>query len=661
MKHRRVLFITVPIAILLLPLGIYLVDRATSDDAIARNVTVAGVDVGGLNTADATVVVERYEGDLRASTGVFKVNDATFKLSPVEIGLEADVASAVKAASTARKTGGPIARFAAWIISFSKKEDIPLAITFDDQAIDDVFTAWEDVAVADPAFEGAVTVEAGVVTPQYPRTGQGIDRTFARTQVEREMSRLDKSGVVVPVVVIDPILTNEQIDAAAAEIAEMIDDPIELISSEVGFRVTFTPEQLASAAVAEVSEDGTEMITRFDAATVLKILEPRKSEYEIPPVNAQVDVNFETDEISVIAGRSGTLLDVEGLMESMKKAALGSGTGEFPLVVGAEPDLTTAEAQALTNLKPLGGFTTYHPAGQPRVINIHTLADAVDGAIVQPGEKWSINDYAGPRTEAKGYVADGAIINGVPYCCDHPANIGGGVSQFGTTFFNAVFFSCLEDVEHQPHSLYFDRYPMGREATLGWPGPDVVFRNNTNSPVIIKTAYTDKSITVRMYGDNGGLECTDVTHEKEAVVEFEEELVADKLDEIAPGERRKERSGSNGFLVRVDRLVTHPDGSQETDMHLVWRYRPLSELYTVHPCEVTGEPVKCPVQLPSLTNKTWEEALGVLDELGLFAAKNTGFVDDPDKDNIVLTQDPAPGEWVPIGSTVKLTVGVFQE
>lgn len=84
-------------------------------------------------------------------------------------------------------------------------------------------------------------------------------------------------------------------------------------------------------------------------------------------------------------------------------------------------------------------------------------------------------------------------------------------------------------------------------------------------------------------------------------------------------------------------------------MHLVWRYRPLSELYTVHPCEVTGEPVKCPVQLPSLTNKTWEEALGVLDELGLFAAKNTGFVDDPDKDNIVLTQDLLRANGFPSG------------
>ncbi len=661
MKYRRALFATVPIAILLLPLGIYLVDRATSQDTIARNVMVEGVNVGGLNIADATLAVEMYETDLRSSTGVFTVNGSTFKLSPVEIGLDADIASAITAASEARNTGGSLSRFASWLASFSKTEQVPLEITFDQAAMDSVFDAWEASAVANPAFEGAVVVFDGVVTPQYPKVGEGIDRVFAVTQTEREMSRLDKTGVVVPVVELLPVLTNAQVDAVATEMRTMISAPIQMISSEVGFRVTFSTDELASAVVAVISEDGAEMSATFDGGAVLAILEPHKTEYEILPVNARVDVNLETDAISVIPGRSGTLLDVDGLISSMKTAALGPKTGEFPLRVGAEPEFTTGEAHTLTALKPLGGFTTSHPANQERVTNIQTMADKVDGAIVQPGEQWSINEHVGERTEAKGYVVAGAIINGVPYCCDHPANVGGGVSQFGTTMFNAVFYSCLEDVEHRPHSLYFTRYPMGREATLGIPGPDVAFRNNTDSPVLIKTAYTSTSITVKMYGDNGGLVCTDITHPIEDVVPFEEELVADELDEVLPGERVEERSGIDGFLVRVDRVVTYPDGRQEIDLPLVWRYRPLTNLFKVHHCEVTGEPIDCPVELPSLINQTWEEALATLDELGLLAARNSGFVDNPEQNNIVLLQDPAPGEWVPAGSTIILTVGEFSE
>lgn len=114
MKPRRALFVAVPIAIFLLPVGIYLADQATSQDAIARNVMVSAVPVGGMNPADATVAVAEYEDNLKASTGAFTVNGATFKLNPLEIGLSADVQAAVTAAAEARTSGGPVSRFISW-------------------------------------------------------------------------------------------------------------------------------------------------------------------------------------------------------------------------------------------------------------------------------------------------------------------------------------------------------------------------------------------------------------------------------------------------------------------------------------------------------------------------------------------------------------------
>lgn len=149
----------------------------------------------------------------------------------------------------------------------------------------------------------------------------------------------------------------------------------------------------------------------------------------------------------------------------------------------------------------LGEFTTYYDyCTNCRVTNIHLIGEAVNGTVVQPGRVFSVNETVGERTEAKGYVRAGAIIGGVVYCCDHPANIGGGTSQFATTLYNAVFFSGFEDVYHRPHSLYFSRYPMGREATLGYTSPDVQFRNITRYPVTIEVTYDNTSITVRMLG-----------------------------------------------------------------------------------------------------------------------------------------------------------------
>lgn len=654
---RRAVFLLVPLAIALLPLAIYGIDRVTSQDEVARNVVVAGVPVGGMPPEDATLAVEAHEQELRQSTGVFTVNGSTFKLSPTTVAVTADTETAVDAAMEARRNGNPIANFLSWIRSFSTPTEVPLEVTVDRDAVADQLDEWEAAAIPNAAFEGAVAVIDGEITVEYPREGEQIDRTTAIPAVAAEMATLDKTGVELDVVVATPRMTQADIDAVAAEVAEMIDDEVTLRAADVAFRATFLPEQLARAVRAELVPTGDAMDIFFDEQTILEFLEPRRSDFELAPVDATFDIDTRTDRIEVIPSSNGTLLDVPALLEELKRAALADGIGVFPLVVGAEPAFTTADAESYTDLELLSEFRTSHPAGEDRVVNIQQMADDVDGSIVQPGETWSINETVGQRTEAKGYVAAPAIINGEPYCCDHPANIGGGVSQFGTTLFNAVFYACLEEVEHRPHSLSFSRYPQGLEATLGFPKPDVVFRNDTDAPVIIKTLYTDTTITVKMYGDNGGKDCRAETSEPEDVVEFEEELVADEEDRLRPGERVKDRNGIDGFLVRVDRIVTYPDGREEVDLELVWRYIPLSERYIVHPCEVTGEPVNCPVRLPSLANQTWEEALATLQELGLLAARIDADVEDPALDGLVIGQDPDAGEWIPPGTTITLTVG----
>ena len=101
-------------------------------------------------------------------------------------------------------------------------------------------------------------------------------------------------------------------------------------------------------------------------------------------------------------------------------------------------------------------------------------AKEVDGAIVKPGETFSLNGHTGPRGYAEGYndapvIVDGKLTPGV----------GGGISQFTTTLFNAAYYAGLEDVEHKPHSYWFSRYPSVIESTIFYPTLDLKFRNNT--------------------------------------------------------------------------------------------------------------------------------------------------------------------------------------
>ena len=73
------------------------------------------------------------------------------------------------------------------------------------------------------------------------------------------------------------------------------------------------------------------------------------------------------------------------------------------------------------------------------------------------------------------------------------------MSQFATTMFNAAFFAGLDFGEYQAHSEHFDRYPCGREATMGFPHPDLPWKNDTPYGILIWTSYTDTSVTVTLY------------------------------------------------------------------------------------------------------------------------------------------------------------------
>ena len=145
-------------------------------------------------------------------------------------------------------------------------------------------------------------------------------------------------------------------------------------------------------------------------------------------------------------------------------------------------------------VEPVASFTTYHAAGEARVTNIHRIADLLAGTVIEPGGSFSVNDTIGPRTRAKGFVTAGVIERGV-----FTESVGGGISQFATTLFNAAFFAGLEFEEYQSHSIYITRYPYGREATLSYPAPDLEIRNQTPHGVLIWPTYTGSSITVNLW------------------------------------------------------------------------------------------------------------------------------------------------------------------
>src|SRR5665811_1901557 len=120
--------------------------------------------------------------------------------------------------------------------------DVPLSITVDRAAIDDQLTTWEEEAIPNPAYEGAVSVEDGAVVVEYPRSGERLDiDTSARIVFE---TLVDPNGreARLPVAESVPIVTNSDVDAAAAQVRGVIAADITLANEGIGFTMTFTTD-----------------------------------------------------------------------------------------------------------------------------------------------------------------------------------------------------------------------------------------------------------------------------------------------------------------------------------------------------------------------------------------------------------------------------------
>ena len=90
-------------------------------------------------------------------------------------------------------------------------------------------------------------------------------------------------------------------------------------------------------------------------------------------------------------------------------------------------------------------------------------------------------------------------------------SIGGGVCQTATTIFNAAFEAGLPVSERHNHSWYISHYPMGRDATVSWGGPDLVFKNDLKHAILIDVSYTDATFTISFCWTKQGRKVTSTT------------------------------------------------------------------------------------------------------------------------------------------------------
>ncbi len=460
-------------------LAIYLADLAMNRGNVPRGTTVGGVSIGGMSGDDAAAKLERELGSTADKPVTVRAADKSAQFVPSQVGLGLDWRATVASAGT--EPANPVSRLRNALHS----HEVDVVPTVDDAALSPELDRLGAELHKDPV-DGSVSLEGGRANVVDPILGQDVERADLKERVTTGW--LNPDGVEVDPKPVQPVINDGVIKAAMdGPVKAALSGPL-TVHGHDGVDGVVSKDQMGEILqflnvegriAPEVNRDRLgEILGEQLAPTVTKM----KNARVLPGGGVEPSVD-------------GTEIDWDATLDGLDNRLIGSGQRTWDATYKPVPaDFTTEKAQHATFDEVVGTFTTGGFSSASGT-NIRLVANTVNGAIVNPGETFSLNGYTGPRGTAQGYVESGIILEG-----HADKAVGGGISQFATTLYNAAYFAGMTDVAHTPHSYYISRYPAGREATVYEGAIDLQFRNDSPYPVKITTSAGDSDVTVNLMG-----------------------------------------------------------------------------------------------------------------------------------------------------------------
>ena len=489
------------------------------DSEIREGAVVAGVDIGGLEPEEAVTALEPVVQEVADTMielqfpdhPVYRDRLVELKASDLGISLDAE-----QTLAEADDPPPPVVRPAAWLFDLFASRDVSLAVTTDLGTLKTTVDPYTDpetprIELVDGAFEPVLSTDVPV--PDMELLAERLEEAVlqnvgGRAVVEVPIRGMEPADPIA--VALAKALADRANDITAGGVTLQLEGTAEtFVIGELALRqfIVLVGEQhktyvtldgrlrdtLASLFVG-IGEEGTAATIGLDEAGSVTITDGSPG--------------FKCCHETAL----GALLT--GMVEDHQVIAIPTAPAPHPR--GRE----WAESLGITDL--VAEFTTPFRPGQDRVRNIARISELTRGVVIEPGQRFSVNGHVGRRTRENGFVPAAMILDGV-----FVDSVGGGISQYATTLFNAAFFAGLEFIDYQSHSIYLSRYPYGREATVSYPAPDLVIENNTPYGVMLWPTTADDSITVRLYSTpwvlaeqtsqwtrSVGTSCTRVTTER---------------------------------------------------------------------------------------------------------------------------------------------------
>jgi len=527
-------------------------------------VSVAGVDVSGLSTADAAVKLSNTLTYPYSGRVVFRDGANVWIETPIHLGMILDAPATAEAAVSFGRSANLFQNISDQLNAAQSGLDLPPVSIFDQRI---AHRYLQDLAtkIDRPVAEASLNINGLDVAAQPGQAGRtlNVDSTLVYLSVQVQSFRDGE----VPLVITEqaPEIMDSSLQAEAARRLLSAPFTLSIPDARPGDPGPWQIQPTELGTMLRVGRVNAQFVLQLDQASLQKMLEDITQTVNRRAENARFRFNDKTSQIDLIQPAIiGLTVDVPGSVEQVENAVAQGQQAVLLKVAANQPEVgDDATGQQLGITENVQSYTSYFRGStSARLQNIQMAAAKFDGLLVAPGATFSMGKYVGDISLDNGFAEALIIYNGQTI-----KGVGGGVCQVSSTLFRTVFLAGFPINERHAHAYrvyYYEQTVSGTnpnwaglDATVYFPLVDLKFTNDTPHWLLMETYFSaaNYSLTWKLYSTKDGRTVNWDTTGPQNIVPVPKPVIRENPD-FSAGQIKHVDYAAEGADVTVTRVVT---------------------------------------------------------------------------------------------------------
>ena len=470
---------------------------------IYPGVLVAGLKLSGFSKTEAKNILKSKIESSQKDKVTLSYQDEKWEINLKELNFQYDIDKTIEKAWRVGRRDSFFSSLKEQVLALVAQQALDMALTVDKKK-------WEEkikkiaAKVDMPLSVISFILKDGQIEMVQGKEGQKLLEQETQLAFIKALGNFQNNAPLI-VVKTTPKIKEDQvskIQEARTKFQKMISGDLVLKWQEEKFVVS--PKEIASWAQFTEKE-----ILPFEYILDVEVNEQKAKDYlqsiakkiNQEPVDAKLSI---ADGRAVVfqAHQEGYKLNQEEAFKKIKEVIFENPKEINLKVEVLKPAVRTETINELGIKELIGeGSSSFKGSPQNRIHNITVGANLFNGVLIKPGDVFSFNQILGEVSPSKGYLPELVIKEDrlIP-------ETGGGLCQVSTTMFRAAVYSGVEILERTPHSFRVRYYepPVGLDATVYNPKPDLKFKNDTPGYILIQTKIEGSKLTFQFYGTKDG-------------------------------------------------------------------------------------------------------------------------------------------------------------